>query len=111
MKYQNSSIVIFILGLVPIKRTNSEPSNFANRIRVDKYMSSSHGSLMHNTVNNGAAGNIGSSADAYSTASSTSSISSSPFHSDSPLGTPNLIDGGDQRQDSNFFQGLLPLFV
>ena len=95
---------------MPIKRTNSEPSNFANRIRVDKHMSSSHGSLMHNTVNNGAGVGNGSSADAYSTASSTSSISSSPFHSDSPLGTPNLIDGDDQRQDGNFFQGKLSLF-
>ncbi|XP_066932185.1 kinase suppressor of Ras 1-like isoform X2 [Clytia hemisphaerica] len=94
-------------GLVPIKRTNSEPSNFANRVRsIDKHMSSSHGSLMHNTVGNGASSSMvgagshrGASADTYSTASSTSSISSSTFHSDSPLGTPGV--GGDGHEMGN----------
>ena len=90
---------IKFLGLVPIKRTISEPSNFTNRVRSDKNMpiNRSHGSLSHNLVSREQGGVRVAAPDTYSTASSTSSMSSSPFHSDSPLGTPNTNDRPDEQ--------------
>jgi len=107
-KYLNYNF--FFVDFLGLKRTNSEPSYIANKIGIkpDKNISSSYGSLTHNSVVRCA----GASADTYSTASSTSSMSSSPFHSDSPLGTPNFVEGSsDHLHNDNFsfFPGTLSL--